>query len=113
MGVPLLFVHCHPGARLLPSHVKPRKLPVFRLSGGIEVDAVRRPIGVAVRLDLAHRLDHLGDMVGGLAPDGRFEDLEAGEVVLERLRVEVGDLPRRASLLARPLLHLVLTSVGI
>ena len=113
LGVAFLIVDGNTCPGLLPGEVEACQLPIFRHFRGVEVDAVRGLVGETAGLDLSDGLDHLRNVVGRAAPDRWFEDFEPLEILLEGRRVELGNLPCRAALLARTLLHLVLAGVGI
>ena len=100
-------------ARAQPPDVQPREMAVVGELRGIEVDPVRRPVREPLGLDTLDERDLLGDVVGGSAPDGRLQDVESPEVVLERPRVQVGDLPGGLPGAPRARLDLVLPRIGI
>ena len=97
----------------LPLEVEPREIAVVRLLRRVEIDAVRRPVGEAVLLDVRDEVDLLADVVGRAAQHRRILDVEQLHVGDERIGVELRDFPRRLARAPRALLHLVLAGVGV
>jgi len=111
-GVALLG-HVDPLACLKPRLVETREITVIRLLAGVEVDAVRSSVRVALLLEIGDELDLLADVVGGARQLGRRLDVERPHVLEKGLRVEARDLPGAFAGAAGALLHLVLAFVGV
>ena len=88
-------------------------MTVVRQFRGIEVNTVRGAISEATCLDLLDGRDLLWNMIRGAAPDVRLLDVQMLQVLLEGLRVQLGNLPRSHAGTSSPGQHLVLTRIRI
>ena len=79
----------------------------------VEINAVRGAVGAAIGLDAADKINLFLDMVRGPAQDVRGEDVQRRDILPEGRGVFLGDLPGRHARAPRPLLHLVLTRIGV
>src|SRR5262249_10905816 len=82
--------------------VEAREVTVVVEPGRIEVDAVARAIRKAFRFDALDEGDLLGNVIRRPAPDTGIDDVEAPQIVAERLGVLFGDLPRGLPLRREP-----------
>jgi hypothetical protein len=104
------FSQLHALARLQAVAVQVRQLAVAVLARGVEIDAVRRAVGVALRFQVADEGDLLGDVVRGAAPDGGRQDIQGrrspSNARVNSAAMSQADLPLRAlraSILSSPL----------
>jgi hypothetical protein len=108
-----LFADVDALAGLLALEVESREVAVVRLLRRVEVDAVGRPIAVAVLLDVGDEGDLLRDVVGRPAQHRGILDVERLHVGNERRRYRAARSPRPTCRSAGALLHLVFAGVGI
>src|SRR4029079_13441863 len=111
VGRALFFAELDPPARVEAGLVQPRQIAVIGLPGGIEIDAVRGPIRIAVLFEAGGALDLLADVGGSSAEPRRRLDVQTLHVVDERRRIELRDLPRAAAGAPRALFQLVFAGV--
>ena len=113
MGVTLVAVHLYAGACLEALPVQEGQLAVVRELVDGEIDVAARFVGVALLFQGLYQVNHLLDVVGGLACYCRADYVEPVGVVEERLGVELGYLIDSLACGLGALLHLVLALVGI
>ncbi len=111
-GVLLVRIRFHPGLLILLT-LQQRELPVIGKLCGVEVDVSAGVVGVTGILDPLDQIDHLLNVRGRTAHHGGPPDVEAIDVVEERFREEVRDLPDALALLPGTPDDLVLTLVGV
>ena len=66
-----------------------------------------------MRLNALNKGDLFWDVVGRLAPDVGFQDIQGAQVGLERLGIHFGNLPDSFASARRASLHLVFAGVAI
>ena len=113
LGIPLVLVNVDAGTGLQVIQIQAGQLSVVGEGGHVIVEVAAGQIGVAVGLKPLYQVDHVLDMLGGLAYNVGTADVEAVNVVEEGVGVELCDFQHRLPPLLGSLHHLVLPLVII